>query len=198
MLFAVIAGALVAQAASSPAAQAAPDPAVARIEAFDPVLLDTMKHAKTLGFEGRVAKLRPAITPLFDVAVMAQFAVGSRWASMTPAQQHSIADALTRYTVRSYARNFDGYAGEQLHVDPRAAIHGPDKLVKTTITSAAAAPVSLGYRMREFGGVWKVIDVYYNAVSQVTAERSDFASTLATGGASALVQKLDSQTASLH
>ena len=196
MPLALIALAAVTQAAA-PAA-AAEDPAAARIEAFYPVLLDSMKHAKTLGFEGRVAKLRPAIAQLFNVSTMAQFAVGSRWAAMTPVQQQSITEALTRYTVRSYAKNFDGYANEQLHVDPKPAQHGPDKLVKTTITSPSAAPVSLSYRMREYGGAWKVIDVYYNAVSQVTAERADFASTLAAGGAPALVQKLDSQTQPLR
>jgi hopanoid biosynthesis associated membrane protein HpnM len=185
-------------AAVSPAAAApAMDPAAARIEAFYPVLLDSMKHAKTLGLDGRVAQLRPAIVSLFNVPVMAQFAVGPKWATMTPAEHQSITDALTRYTVRSYAKNFDSFGDEQFHVEPQPAMHGLDKLVKTTITSKEPL-VTLSYRMRQYEGTWKVIDVYYNAVSQLTAQRADFASTIAAGGAAALVKKLDGQTQQLH
>jgi phospholipid transport system substrate-binding protein len=40
-----------------------------------------------------------------------------------------------------------------------------------------------------------VIDVYYNGgISQVATQRSDFQSTLQSGGAKALVAKLDSLT----
>ena len=40
------------------------------------------------------------------------------------------------------------------------------------------------YRMRELGGSWKIIDVYYGAISQLTTRRSDFAATsLNAGGA---------------
>ena len=55
--------------------------------------------------------------------------------------------------------------------------------------------MSLAYRMRQDGGSWKVIDVFYNStISQLTTQRSDFASTLSSGGAKALIAKLDAQT----
>jgi phospholipid transport system substrate-binding protein len=48
--------------------------------------------------------------------------------------------------------------------------------------------------MRESGGAWKVIDVYYNsAVSSLLGQRSEYASTLASGGAPALVKKLNAK-----
>ncbi len=46
--------------------------------------------------------------------------------------------------------------------------------------------VVLGYRMRQAGSTWKMIDVLFNgAISQLTTQRSDFAATLAAGGAKA-------------
>jgi phospholipid transport system substrate-binding protein len=55
--------------------------------------------------------------------------------------------------------------------------------------------VTLAYRLRDTGNGWKVIDVYYNgSISQLTTQRSDFASTLTSGGAKALVAKLEAQT----
>ena len=48
----------------------------------------------------------------------------------------------------------------------------------------------LTYRMRQSGGSWKVIDVYYNnSVSSLLGQRSEYASTLKTGGAGALVPR---------
>ena len=176
-----------------PAAAAAPatDPAAAQVEAFYPVLRETMKHGKALGAAGRAAKLKPAVEQLFDFPVMAQFAVGPRWAALTADERRDVTAAMARYTVRSYAHNFDHDGGERLAVDPKVGAHGVDRLVKTTITPVDGRPSVLSYRMRQSEGVWKVVDVYYDSVSQIAAQRSEFSQTLAAGGASALVAKLD-------
>ena len=76
--------------------------------------------------------------------------------------------------------------------------HGPDKLVKTTIVAPGSAPDTLIYRMRDYGGTWKVVDVYYNGISQVALQRSQLAGALASGGARALVRGLDKQTQALN
>ena len=48
--------------------------------------------------------------------------------------------------------------------------------------------------MRESGGAWKVIDVYYNsAISSLMGQRSEYSATLASGGAAALVKKLNAK-----
>lgn len=179
-------------AAATPVIAPAPaDPAAAQIEAFYPVLSETMKNGKALGPAGRAAKLKPAIERTFAFPVMAQFAVGPKWASLSVEERRDIASAMGRYTVRSYAHNFDHDGGERFVVDPKVGTHGVDKLVKTSIIPKEGAPSVLSYRMRQFEGAWKVIDVYYDAVSQIAAQRSEFAQTLATGGASALVAQLD-------
>ena len=169
------------------------DPAVARIEGFYAALLDTMKRATTETYTERVARLQPEVDKLFNFPVMAQFAVGARWSAMSAADRRSIIEALSSYTARSYASAFSTLNGESLRVEPLPAIHGLDEMVRSEVASGTAAASHLNYRMRSYGGSWKVIDVYLNAVSQVTLQRSEFASTLATGGAPALVQKLDAQ-----
>ena len=69
---------------------------------------------------------------------------------------------------------------------------GPDKLVHTQLISSGD-PTDLAYRMRQTtSGQWKVIDVYFNgSISQLSQQRADYASTLASGGAPALVQKIN-------
>ncbi len=41
------------------------------------------------------------------------------------------------------------------------------------------------------GGAWKIIDVYFGAISQLTTRRSDFAQPLAAGGAKGLIAHLN-------
>ncbi len=70
---------------------------------------------------------------------------------------------------------------------------GVDKLVRSQIIPSIGAPTDLNYRMRQAGGTWKVIDVYFGAISQLTAQRSDFAATVSSGGAKALITKINAQ-----
>jgi phospholipid transport system substrate-binding protein len=187
--FTLVAGLLLAMAAG-PAARA--DPAASQIEVLDSALIDTMKAAKALGVQGRYHRLEPVVARAFDFATMTRFAVGPSWASIPAGQQQALIDAFERLTAASYAHNFNGYSGERIDVDANVLTRGPDKVVTTHLISPGQAPVTIAYRMRDAGGGWKIIDVFYNgAISQLTTRRSDFAGTLAQGGAPALITHLD-------
>jgi phospholipid transport system substrate-binding protein len=177
--------------AGAPVARAqADDPAASQINTLDRALLDVMKRAKALGPKGRYEALRPALEAAFDLPTMTRFAVGTSWNTLTPEQQAQLVKAFTRMTVATYAHNFDGYSGETFSLD-KVDTRGPDKLVRTRLNGGGAA-TQLAYRMRQSGGGWKVIDVYYNSsVSSLLGQRSEYAATLASGGAAALAKSLD-------
>ena len=187
--------ALLASPVRAPAQPA--DPAAAEISRLDEGLLSTMKEAKRLGPQGRYKKLEPIITRAFDLATMTRFAVGASWSSLSSADQKALVDAFSRMTIATYAHNFDDYGGEKFNIDPKVETRGPDKLVRTQLTSGEA-PTQLSYRMRQVGGQWKIIDVYYNgAVSSLMGQRSEYATTLRGGGAAALVKKLNNRAEEL-
>lgn len=170
---------------------AADDPAVARIDKFHDALLAVMKDGPKLGVDGRYKKLEADVDALFDLAAMTKFTVGPPWAKMTADEQKSLVAAFRRMTIASYAHNFHEFKGQKFVTDPKAEDRAPDRLVKSQVIPQGEKPVNLVYRMRETGGVWRVIDVIYEFVSQLATRRSDFASTVASGGAPALVKKLD-------
>ena len=196
---ACVAGILAAVAlAFAPAALAAPtDPAAARVDAFDHALIDAMKAGPELGVKGRARKLAPAVAATFDLSTMTRFAVGPKWADMTAAQRDSLTAAFTRLTVASYAHNFDTFSGERFDLDPNVQTRGADKIVQCKLVPPHDKPVALVYRMRQTADGWKVIDVYYDGISQLTTRRSDFAQPLAEGGATHLVGHLEELTAKL-
>ena len=177
----------------SAAQAAAADPAAQQIEGLDAALLEAMKAGKAgQSAKERYRKLEPAVARAFDFATMTRFAVGPAWANIPVGQQQQLIAGLQRLTVASYVHNFDGYSGQSFQVDPKVVTRGPDKVVQTHLISPGDAAVPISYRMRESGGAWKIIDVFYNgAISQLTTRRADFAATLANGGAAALVAHIN-------
>ena len=178
-------------------ASAPADPAAIRVDAFDHALIDVMKGGSSLGVKGRAHKLAPAVDAAFDMATMTRGAVGLKWAELPAAQRDALTVAFTRLSVASYAHNFDSFDGERFDLDPTVQIHGQDKIVQCKLVPSHEKPVSLLYRMRQGSGGWKIIDVYYDGVSQLTTRRADFAQPLATGGAEGLLRHLDALTEKL-
>ena len=188
-----VALALVVALLGSVPARAA-DPAADRVQTFYNSLLDTMKKGSQLGMQGRVHALEPAVDATFDIPAMIQFIVGPSWSGLKDSDKTALIAAFRRMTVANYAANFTSYEGEQFNVDPNVQQRGPDKIVQTTLVPRGEKPIPLIYRMREAagGGGWKVIDVFLNGfVSTLAMRRSDFASTLASGGTAALVAKMN-------
>ncbi|MDQ2859396.1 MAG: ABC transporter substrate-binding protein [Pseudomonadota bacterium] len=165
------------------------DPGAARIDAFDHALIDTMKEGPSLGAMGRYRKLAPAVEETFNLPVMTQFAVGPAWAGMSQADHQALIKAFTRLSIASYAHNFDRFGGERFTIDPKVETRGPDKIVQAHLITTGKT-VNLIYRMRQSAGGWKIVDVYYDAISQLTTRRSDFAAPLASGGAKGLIAHL--------
>jgi phospholipid transport system substrate-binding protein len=192
----VVAAALAAAvlALAWPVIAAPADPAAARVDALHNALLEMMKEGPSLGAKGRARKLTPAVEAAFDIPTMTRFAVGSKWAQMTPAQQSALIAAFTRLTAANYAHNFDKYDGERFTIDPNVQTRGADKIVQSKLIPAHDKPVNLIYRMRQTPEGWKIIDVYYDGVSQLTTRRSDFAQPVETGGAEGLLSHLNALT----
>ncbi len=188
----ILAATLSLVAATLPAAHAeAADPAVQQVQTFYDVLLDTMKHAKELGIKGRYEKLKPVIERTFDLPGMARLSVGPSWNTMTPQEQQALTAALERMTVANYASNFNGYDGEKFVVDPTATVRGSYRVVMSKLITGSET-ISFNYRMRETDGSWKILDIFLMGfVSQMAKQRSDFGSTVQSGGAAALEKKIN-------
>ena len=177
--------------APSALAQSA-DPAAGTVETLHNALLSIMHAGTAAGQAGRARQIAPAVDRTFDVPQMTRLAVGPGWTGIAPADQTALVAAFRSMTIAQYAKNFDSFSGERFVMTPQVETRGGDKLVRTTLVVPRGNPESLGYRLRQSGGQWKIIDVYYrNSISQLATRRADFARVLATGGAKALVAHLN-------
>jgi len=187
-----LAGLVAAPLASVPAFAQSADPALATVDQLDGGLLAIMRAGSGAGMAGRARQIAPVIDRVFDLPLMTRLSVGPAWNSFSAPDQQAVVNAFRALTVAQYAKNFDGWSGEKFAVIPQVETRGTDKLVRTTIAAPSGDNEMLNYRLRQSGGQWRIIDVYYrNAISQLATRRSDFATVVAKGGAPALVQHLN-------
>jgi phospholipid transport system substrate-binding protein len=171
-------------------AAAASDPQ-STVRSFYGTLLGTMRDGRALGQSGRYARLAPAVDRTFDLPAMARLAVGSSWATLTPAQQQQLIEAFGHYVSATYADRFDNYSGEQLQVTGEQP-YGSDTIVQTKIVKSNGEATSLNYLMRQNRGAWQISDVYLDGtISQLAVQRSEFSSVLRREGVDGLVMALN-------
>lgn len=166
------------------------------VESFDSSLLDVMKNAEKLGYQGRFDKFDPVITKIYDLPLMTRISVGPQWASLTPDQQAKVTEAFKKLSIATYASRFDGYGGESFQITGDSPANGGDQIIDTKLVRPNDEPVELNYRLRKSGDDWKIIDVYLSGtISQLANYRSEFAATLRSGGADALVDLINKKVA---
>lgn len=177
---------------SQPAQAQAADPAATQVRGFYDVLTASMKMGGST--KGRYDKLRPAVEKAFDLPAMTAIAVGPSFATMSDADKKALIEAFTRMTVANYAKNFSSFGGETFTVEPASIARGSDRFVKSTMKTSRET-IAFNYRTHQVGDEWKVTDVYLAGnISQMAQKRSDFASTLASGGASGLTKRINALT----
>lgn len=169
----------------------ASDPAVAQVRTLNAALLKSMHAGRSESMAERYRSLEPVIQQVFALPLMTRIAVGPSWSTFTPEQQQAAIAAFTRFTTANYAFNFRDYDGQKLEIDSQVATRDEDRIVRARIISTHGTQTELLYRMRQVDGVWKVLDVYSDGVSELILRRSDFSAALASGGAPALIAYLN-------
>jgi phospholipid transport system substrate-binding protein len=175
--------------------ESSPQPTV---EAWHLGLLEVMKEAKTLGFQGRVDRLAPMMAETFDLDFMASKTVGRLWRKLSEEDKARWEEAFARLTTANYAGRFTGYTGERFVTLGEEQGKRGTRMVLTKIVVPDDDDVQLNYRLRQRDGVWKVIDVYLNGtVSELALRRSEYSAALKREGFEKLVARVETKIADL-
>lgn len=174
-------------------AEADPKAAEAVIEDLSNNLIFVMKNAKNLGYRGRYRKLEPILSNAYNFDLMSKSSVGRRnWESFTPEQQKQFQDLFKRMSVSTYASRFKGYSGQDFEVLGHQKSSSGDLVVQSKLNNPDGDPVDLNYRMRDFDGEWRIIDVYLDGrFSELAKNRSEFTSVLRDKGYDGLVDAIE-------
>lgn len=179
-------------------ASAANAAAAAPIEALNQALLGAMKAGKSTPFAERYAMIGRAVDGAFDLRGILMASVGPRLTSLPPDQQAKLLDVFRKFTIASYASNFNSYDGEMLTVLPDQRSVGADVVVPTQIKPTRGDATRIDYVMRQGAQGWQVIDVLLNgSISQNAVKRSDFRSLVTASSAQPLIDSLQRKVAEL-
>lgn len=164
----------------------------ATIETFHRGLLEIMKQAKTLGFQGRIDELTPLMAQTFDLDFMASKSLGRTWRTFSDEKKRLWAETFTRFTVANYAGRFTGFTGEEfVTLGVEDAARGT-RIVLTKIVIPSEDDVQLNYRVIQKDGEWQVIDVYLDGtVSELALRRSEYSSALKREGFEQLLASIE-------
>ena len=187
--------ALLAAPVLSPA-NAADAGAVAPIQALDQALLAAMRSGRSTPFAQRYQALLLVVERAFDLPTILRASVGLRWGSLSPAEKQQLLDVFRKFTVSSYAANFNDYSGERIEIVPGNRTVGADQVVETRIVGSGD-PARIDYVMHRTPDGWRAVDVLLDgSISQVAVNRSDWR-TLLGSGAGALIASLKRKVADL-
>ena len=167
------------------------------VERLNGVLLEAMRNADSLGYQGRYDLMRPTLTQTFNFPVMAQITAGTgRWRDFTQDQRQRLVESFSRMSIATFASRFDGYGGERFEVVDAQPQRNDRILVRSRLVRTdGEPPVELNYLFQEFGDGWRILDVYLDGIySELSRQRSEYASILNTGGVEMLIQEIDAVT----
>ena len=168
------------------------------IERLNAALLDVMRNAADLGYEGRYEELEPVLEESYDFPFMIRIAVGPAWRELGDDQRGRITELFTAMSIATYAARFDGYRGERFEILGHEPAPRDTVLVHSRIVLSDDEPVELSYLMRKLDGDWRIIDVLLDArYSELARQRAEFAAVLRNGGVPDLVATLERKIAQL-
>lgn len=191
----LLAGVLCVAASPGGAAETAATQVVGRLNA---ALLEVLKQAEALGYQGRFDRLAPAMSEAFDIAFMAEKSLGRYWRTLTDGDRRRWLDVFREFTVANYAGNFDHYEGQSFVLLSEELGAADTTVVHTRIVIAGGENVELTYRLHQSDGGWKIVDVYLKGtVSELALRRSDYTSVLERQSFDALLITLRGKIADL-
>jgi phospholipid transport system substrate-binding protein len=181
------------------AQNAVPTEPTAPIRRLDEALLAAMQSGRTETFAQRFAALTPVIEQTFDLDAVLAVSVGLGWPELPEDQKAPLRATFLRYTVASYAANFNSYSGQTFQLSPTVRMVGDGRvIVQTRLVSTDGSAMPLNYLMRNGQAGWKAVDVLEDgSISRVAVQRSDFRGLLGSGGVPALITALQQKVATL-
>lgn len=186
-----------ATAAGDPSLQAHAD-AVAVVEQLHAALLDVMKNAGDLGYQGRYDKLQPVISSLFDTPLICKVILSRYWDNLDPQQQSDFIALFNKLSTATYASRFDAYSGQEFHSLSVEELRKGRLLIKTELTRPDDKPVKLDYLVHQDNDKWLIISVIADGVNDLSLKRAEYAVVIRDKGYDGLLNDIKSKISDME
>lgn len=172
--------------------------AVEVVQRFNDAMVGVLKDADTLGYAGRLERLRPVINETFELNFMAEKAVGRFWRTLSEDERVKWRSTFADFMCANYASRLNKFNHQKFQVVGSQAAANDTAVIDTHVVEPGNENVQLSYRMRQTSAGWRIIDVYYNGtVSELALRRADYSAVLKNDGFSALIASVDKKIADM-
>jgi phospholipid transport system substrate-binding protein len=160
------------------------------VDRLNASLIEVMKEAKKLGYQGRYRKLDPVVRESFEFEAVSVLALGTHWKTLEKEQKTAFMEKLTALSVATYAAQFNGYAGESFRYDSEQDLKNGRVLLRYFLNAPNEKPIKFEYQVHEFNGRWQIINIIVDGISDVALRKAQYTSLIDREGFDSLLKKL--------
>jgi phospholipid transport system substrate-binding protein len=158
----------------------------ATINEFVTIMVGTpVSELRATGLPEKALKL---IYNRFDFTEMTKRSLGPHWTKLAPAEQSEFVDGLTYRLLKTYGRTVRATGNEKV-VFKKETLDGDFANVESTVVGGNS-DTSIGYRLHDVNGQWRVYDMVIEDVSIVSNFRAQFEREIARTSVQGLLEKI--------
>jgi len=182
--------------ATAPRAQ---DGAATRtVETLHAALARNMAEGAALGLEGRLERLRPVLSEVFDFETITKVALGDAYATLDVPTRARFRALLERMSAITYADNFKSQQDEVRFVTvAEQAARGERVVVRTRLERSNGEPVALDYVVQRTPAGPRIVNVLAEGVSDLSLKRAQYAAVIRSDGVMGLLERIETQVTEL-
>lgn len=171
-------------------AQTTPDALVKRIssEVIDTAKTDPAIQAGNI--DKVIALVDAKVMPSVNFEVMTRSAVGPQWRQASAEQRSKLQAEFKTLLVRVYSGALTQIKDQTVEITKTQPVPQSTQVVVQSEVRGKGEPIKLDYRLDQYDGAWKIIDVNVGGIWLVTSYRSQFAAELGKGGIDGLIGAL--------
>lgn len=171
-------------------AQTTPDALVKRIssEVIDTAKTDPAIQAGNI--DKVIALVDAKVMPSVNFEVMTRSAVGPQWRQASAEQRSRLQAEFKTLLVRVYSGALTQIKDQTVEITKTQPVPQSTQVVVQSEVRGKGEPIKLDYRLDQYDGAWKIIDVNVGGIWLVTSYRSQFATELGKGGIDGLIGAL--------
>lgn len=174
----------------SVAAEPAPGSAGAVVARLDAALIEAMKNARTLGYQGRYDALAPVVAATHDFESISKLAVGKHWKTLSDEQKTSLVKKMTEYSIATYAAQFDAYNDEEFVYQSEQPGKNERVTVRYVLKSSGEPNHQFDYNMAQVNGQWRIINIVVDGISDLALKKAQYEKIIEREGFDSLLGKL--------
>ncbi len=155
--------------------------------------IETLR-APGLTLDERQDRVRGLLIRGFDIPFIGRFVIGRYWRRATPDQRGDYIALYGEFFIQTFASRIGEYSGQSFTVTGARRANAKDFVVRTEIKRPGGQPFNADWRVRNFGGGYRVIDIMVEGISLAITQRSEFASVAQRIGLDGLIATLRTRT----